>query len=115
MSLWRLGHSTLLLKLQGRFWLTDPVPSERASPFSFMGPKRFHAPPISIDALPPITGVLLSHDHYDHLDFDAIQRLAPRSRTSSRRFGRGRPPSSPGRAGQGAAVRLVAGHDHRAG
>jgi len=78
MSLWRLGHSTLLLKLQGRFWLTDPVFSERASPFSFMGPKRFHAPPISIDELPPITGVLLSHDHYDHLDFDAIQKLAPK-------------------------------------
>src|SRR5690606_37704586 len=53
MSLWRLGHSTLLLKLNGQFWLTDPVFSERASPFSFMGPKRFHAPPIAIDDLPP--------------------------------------------------------------
>lgn len=77
-SLWRLGHSTLLLKLQGQFWLTDPVFSERASPFSFMGPKRFHAPPLSIDELPPITGVVLSHDHYDHLDYDAIQKLAPK-------------------------------------
>ena len=77
-SLWRLGHSTVLLKLQGQFWLTDPVFSERASPFSFMGPKRFHAPPLSIDELPPITGVVLSHDHYDHLDFDAIQKLAPK-------------------------------------
>ena len=78
MSLWRLGHSTLLLKLNGQFWLTDPVFSERASPFSFMGPKRFHAPPISIDDLPPITGVVLSHDHYDHLDYAAIQQLAPK-------------------------------------
>lgn len=78
MSLWRLGHSTMLLKLQGQFWLTDPVFSERASPFSFMGPKRFHAPPLTIDELPPITGVVLSHDHYDHLDYDAIQKLAPK-------------------------------------
>ena len=51
-SLFRLGHSTLLLKLQGRFWLTDPVFSERASPFSWAGPKRFHQPPISIAELP---------------------------------------------------------------
>ena len=78
LSLWRLGHSTLLLKLQGQFWLTDPVFSERASPLSFMGPKRFHAPPIAIDALPPITGVVLSHDHYDHLDHAAILQLAPK-------------------------------------
>ena len=77
-SLWRLGHSTMLLKLQGQFWLTDPVFSERASPFQFMGPKRFHAPPISIDELPPIEGVVLSHDHYDHLDYGAIQKLAPK-------------------------------------
>lgn len=78
LSLWRLGHSTMLLKLQGQFWLTDPVFSERASPFTFMGPKRFHAPPIAIDELPPIIGVVLSHDHYDHLDYDAIQKLAPK-------------------------------------
>ncbi len=77
-SLWRLGHSTMLLKLDGKFWLTDPVFSERASPFQFAGPKRFHAPPLTVDELPPITGVVLSHDHYDHLDFDAIQKLAPK-------------------------------------
>ena len=78
LSLWRLGHSTMLLKIDGRFWLTDPVFSQRASPFQFMGPKRFHAPPITIEELPPITGVLLSHDHYDHLDYAAIQQLAPK-------------------------------------
>jgi len=78
MSLWRLGHSTVLLKLAGGFWLTDPVFSERASPFRFAGPRRFHAPPIGIDDLPPITGVVLSHDHYDHLDRAAIRALAPR-------------------------------------
>ena len=77
-SLWRLGHSTVLLKIDQHFWLTDPVFSERASPFSFTGPKRFHAPPLRIEDLPPITGVLLSHDHYDHLDHAAILALAPR-------------------------------------
>ncbi|WP_313321315.1 MBL fold metallo-hydrolase [Stenotrophomonas sp.] len=77
-SLWRLGHSTMLLKLDGHFWLTDPVFSERVSPFSFMGPKRFHAPPLSIDELPEITGVIISHDHYDHLDHDAVLALAPK-------------------------------------
>lgn len=78
-SLFRLGHSTVLLKLRGEFWLTDPVFSDRASPFQWMGPKRFHQPPISIEELPPIKGVILSHDHYDHLDQDAIQRLAAKT------------------------------------
>ena len=78
MSLYRLGHSTLLLKLGGEFWLTDPVFAERASPVQWIGPKRFHAPPISIDDLPPIKGVILSHDHYDHLDHAAILKLAPK-------------------------------------
>jgi L-ascorbate metabolism protein UlaG (beta-lactamase superfamily) len=77
-SLFRLGHSTVLLKLGGDYWLTDPVFAERASPFSFAGPKRFHAPPIGIDELPPIRAVILSHDHYDHLDRDAVRRLAPK-------------------------------------
>jgi len=77
-SLFRLGHSTLLLKLAGEFWLTDPVFSERASPVQWAGPKRFHAPPIDIAELPPIKGVILSHDHFDHLDHDAILQLAPK-------------------------------------
>lgn len=78
LSLYRLGHSTLLLKLNGEFWLTDPVFSERASPVQWIGPKRFHAPPISIDDLPPIKGVILSHDHYDHLDRESILKVAPK-------------------------------------
>jgi L-ascorbate metabolism protein UlaG (beta-lactamase superfamily) len=77
-SVYRLGHSTLLIKLRGGWWLTDPVFSERASPFQFIGPKRFHAPPIALQDLPPIRGVLLSHDHYDHLDRDTVKYLAQR-------------------------------------
>lgn len=77
-SLFRLGHSTLLMKLGGAWWLTDPVFSERASPVQWLGPKRFHAPPLSVVELPAIKGVVLSHDHFDHLDRDAIMQLAPK-------------------------------------
>jgi L-ascorbate metabolism protein UlaG (beta-lactamase superfamily) len=75
-SLFRLGHSTMLIKLRGGFWITDPVFAERASPVQWMGPKRFHAPPIALDQLPPLRGVLLSHDHYDHLDRDTVLALS---------------------------------------
>ncbi|SAL66236.1 hydrolase [Caballeronia terrestris] len=75
-SLYRLGHSTLLFKLRGEFWLTDPVFGERASPFKRVGPKRFHAPPIALDDLPSLAGVILSHDHYDHLDRETVLALA---------------------------------------
>ncbi|THF65957.1 hydrolase [Pseudothauera nasutitermitis] len=74
-SLYRLGHSTVLVKLRGQWWLTDPVFSERAAPVQFFGPRRFHAPPIAIEDLPPIRAVILSHDHYDHLDHAAIRAL----------------------------------------
>ena len=72
----RLGHSAVLLKLNGAFWLTDPMLSERASPFPFMGPKRFQAAPIAPEELPPIKAVILSHDHYDHLDYATIRAIA---------------------------------------
>ncbi|RKF50742.1 MBL fold metallo-hydrolase [Paraburkholderia fungorum] len=78
-SLYRLGHSTMLLKLRGQFWLTDPVFSERASPFRRFGPKRFHAPPIALEDLPPLRGVILSHDHYDHLDRETVLALVGRT------------------------------------
>ena len=78
-SVFRLGHSTILLKLDGQFWLTDPVFSERASPFQWLGPQRFHQPPISIAELPPIKGVILSHNHYDHLDHAAVMALAAKT------------------------------------
>ncbi|WP_235375449.1 MBL fold metallo-hydrolase [Shewanella sp. cp20] len=74
-SVIRLGHSSILLKISGQTWLIDPVFSNRASPFSFIGPKRFHQPPISLTDLPEIDGVLISHDHYDHLDEASIKQL----------------------------------------
>lgn len=74
-SVWRLGHSSLVFKLNDAFWLTDPVFCKRASPVQWFGPKRFHAPPISIAELPPIKVVVLSHNHYDHLDHAAIRQL----------------------------------------
>jgi L-ascorbate metabolism protein UlaG (beta-lactamase superfamily) len=74
----RLGHSSLLLKLHGQQWLVDPVFSERASPVSFAGPERFHPVPIDVESMPMMDGLLLSHDHYDHLDADTIQRIHPK-------------------------------------
>ena len=71
----RLGHSSFLLKLRGRYWLIDPVFGDRVSPFSFAGPKRFHPPPLGLSELPPIEGLWLSHDHYDHLDQPTIETL----------------------------------------
>jgi L-ascorbate metabolism protein UlaG (beta-lactamase superfamily) len=74
----RLGHSSHLLKIRGRYWLIDPVFGQRASPFSFAGPKRFHPPPIALAELPPVEGLILSHDHYDHLDTETIEGLRER-------------------------------------
>jgi L-ascorbate metabolism protein UlaG (beta-lactamase superfamily) len=74
----RLGHSSHLLKLRGSYWLIDPVFGGRASPVSFAGPKRFHPPPLALQELPPMDGLILSHDHYDHLDKPTIEYLAER-------------------------------------
>ena len=67
-----LGHSSLLLDVDGKRFLTDPLWYQRASPFSFMGPKRFFNNPLPIDHLPPVDAILLSHDHYDHLDKNSL-------------------------------------------
>jgi len=68
-----LGHSTLLIKFEGKVLLFDPVFGERASMFSFAGPKRFeYSERIKIEDLPEIDAVILSHDHYDHLDYESI-------------------------------------------
>lgn len=71
-----LGHSTLLLEIDGVRVLTDPVFAERASPVSFAGPRRFHAVPATVAQLPPLDAVLLSHDHFDHLCNESIRELA---------------------------------------
>jgi L-ascorbate metabolism protein UlaG (beta-lactamase superfamily) len=73
-----LGHSTLLLEIDGARVLTDPVWQERASPLSFAGPRRFQPVPVPISALPPLDAVVISHDHYDHLDLSAVLELARR-------------------------------------
>ena len=75
----RLGHSSLLILLDGEYWLTDPIFSQRASPFSFVGPERFHQPPLRLEDLPPIKGVIISHNHYDHLDRQTIESLADKT------------------------------------
>src|SRR3984893_12202109 len=71
-----LGHSTVLIEIEGRRVLTDPVWGSRASPSRLVGPKRVQPVPVALRALPPIDAVIVSHDHYDHLDFPTIQELA---------------------------------------
>lgn len=72
------GHSTSLVEIGGKRILLDPVWSDRASPFSYAGVKRFHRPPLALDELPEIDAVLISHDHYDHLDRGTVVQLAQR-------------------------------------
>jgi L-ascorbate metabolism protein UlaG (beta-lactamase superfamily) len=71
-----LGHSTVLLEIDGLRVLTDPVWGARASPVTFAGPKRFQPVPAAIAALPPLDAVVVSHDHFDHLDYPTIIELA---------------------------------------
>jgi L-ascorbate metabolism protein UlaG (beta-lactamase superfamily) len=71
-----LGHSTVLLEIDGLRVLTDPVWGERASPVTFAGPKRFQPVPVSVAALPPLDAVVISHDHFDHLDYPTILELS---------------------------------------
>jgi len=73
-----VGHSSFLLQFDGINILTDPMWSDRASPLPFVGPRRWVPPGVPFDALPPIDAVLLSHNHYDHLDDRTVRRLARR-------------------------------------
>lgn len=75
----KISHSTVLLRLDGQYVLTDPVFSKRASPVQFVGPKRFHDLPLTIAELPHLAVVLISHDHYDHLDKTSIKALAAKT------------------------------------
>ena len=73
-----IGHATLLVETAGQAILTDPMFSDRASPISFLGPKRFVPPAITIKDLPPIDIIFVSHSHYDHLDIPSLEALALR-------------------------------------
>ncbi|HYW17400.1 MAG TPA: MBL fold metallo-hydrolase [Allosphingosinicella sp.] len=75
-----IGHATVLVQTQGLNILTDPIWSERASPVSFAGPKRVRAPGVRFEDLPKIDLVLVSHNHYDHLDLPTLKRLRERDR-----------------------------------
>jgi L-ascorbate metabolism protein UlaG (beta-lactamase superfamily) len=77
-----VNHSTVLLQQRGSNILTDPIWSERASPFSWAGPRRRRKPGVSWENLPPIDTVLISHNHYDHLDLQALRRLAARGEST---------------------------------
>ncbi len=70
-----INHASFLVQLPGVNVLTDPIYSERASPVKFAGPKRVRAPGIEFELLPPIDVVVISHNHYDHLDLETLQRL----------------------------------------
>jgi len=74
-----LGHSTMLLEIDGHRFLTDPMWSERIGPVDFAGPKRWFPPPLALKYLPPLDAVVLSHDHYDHLDYASIVALKDRN------------------------------------
>lgn len=75
-----VGHSTLLIQLDGVNLLTDPQWSDRASPVTFAGPRRVTPPGLAMEDLPPIDLVLISHDHYDHLDVETVRELDRRHR-----------------------------------
>ena len=77
-GVWWLGHAALLLRLSGRYILIDPALSQRASPLSFYGPQRKTPAPLSVAQLPQLDMLLISHNHYDHLDRRTVRQLAQR-------------------------------------
>jgi len=73
-----LGHSTVLLEIDGLRVLTDPIWGERSSPHTWVGPRRWYAPPVPLEALPKIDAVVISHDHFDHLNHPTIAAMKDR-------------------------------------
>lgn len=71
-----MGHSSVLVEIDGKRILTDPIWRDRCSPSSLAGPRRSHPPPIALEELPRLDAVLISHDHFDHLDKNAVCTLA---------------------------------------
>ena len=81
-----MGHSTSIVEMDGVRLLIDPVWDERAAPTSWTGPKRFYAPPLPLNELPPMDAVIVSHDHYDHLGKSTIEALAEMPATANARW-----------------------------
>ncbi|CAH1238362.1 NAPEPLD [Branchiostoma lanceolatum] len=73
-----LGHASVLVQFENISVLTDPIFSQRAAPFQFMGPKRYRGPPCSVQDLPAVDVVVISHNHYDHLDYNTVKDLQKR-------------------------------------
>jgi len=73
-----LGHSSLMIEIEGHRFLTDPVWGERSSPLTWLGPQRWYPPPLALDDIPSLDAIVISHDHYDHLDYPTIVALADR-------------------------------------
>ncbi len=71
-----LGHSSLLIEIEGKRYLTDPVFGDYTTPIMYMGPKRFFPPPAEVEDLPKLDGIIISHNHYDHLDYGTIRKFA---------------------------------------
>ncbi|XP_026533002.1 N-acyl-phosphatidylethanolamine-hydrolyzing phospholipase D [Notechis scutatus] len=81
-----LGHASVLVEMDEVTFITDPIFSQRASPVQFLGPKRFRGPPCTVSELPKIDAVLISHDHYDHLDYLTVVSLNARFGSELRWF-----------------------------
>ena len=79
-ALW-IGHATVVVDIDGHRVITDPIWSERCSPVRWAGPRRFHPPPIALEDLGHVDAVVISHDHYDHLDMQTVRTLSARGAT----------------------------------
>jgi len=75
-----IGHATALVQMEGVSFLTDPIWSSRASPVQFAGPKRYRDPPLKLEELPPISFIVISHDHYDHLDYNTVMHFGNKTK-----------------------------------